>query len=61
MTTLDDGEDPFIPAPRILTNRQKSRTAKLGLFWCYKCDRNKVGQVGKCSVCGHRENRKKTK
>jgi hypothetical protein len=45
----------------ILTNRQKSRTAKRGLFWCRGCDGNLVGQTGKCKVCGYRENRKKTR
>ena len=44
-----------------LTNRQKSKAAKRGLFWCGGCDRNLVGQLGKCGVCGRRENRKKTK
>lgn len=44
-----------------LTNRQKSRTAKRGLFWCSGCDGNLVGQTGKCKVCGYRENRKKTR
>ena len=44
---------------KLLTNRQKNQTAKRGLFWCGGCDANKIGQVGKCSVCGFRENRKK--
>jgi hypothetical protein len=44
-----------------LTNRQKSRTAKRGLFWCSGCDGNLVGQTGKCKACGYRENRKKTR
>jgi hypothetical protein len=45
----------------ILTNRQKSRTAKRGLFWCGGCDGNLVGQTGKCKACGYRENRRKTR
>lgn len=42
-----------------LTNRQKSQIAKRGLFWCGRCDQNKVGQCGKCSVCGFKETPKK--
>ena len=42
-----------------LTNREKSIKAKYGKFWCGSCDANIVSQVGKCSVCGKRENRKK--
>lgn len=44
---------------RILTNRQRSQIAKRGLFWCSGCDANKVGQWGKCSVCGYKERPKK--
>lgn len=40
-------------------NRSQSKTAKPGLFWCSKCDRDKVGQHGKCETCGHVENKKK--
>jgi hypothetical protein len=41
------------------SNRGKSKTAKLGLFWCRACDTHKVGQHGKCEACGHKENRNK--
>jgi len=35
------------------TNRQKRQTPKRGRFWCDRCDKTLVGQIGKCPVCGH--------
>ena len=46
---------------RVLSNRHKSQIASKGKFWCSGCDRNRVGQWGKCSVCGYRECPKKIK
>jgi hypothetical protein len=43
----------------VKTNREKSKTAKTGKFWCGGCDGNHVSQNNKCGVCGTRENRKK--
>jgi len=42
-------------------NRNKNLHAKLGLHWCRSCDLIKVGQYGKCPVCGKRANPKKRK
>lgn len=46
---------------RVLSNRQKSQIASKAKFWCNGCDANRVGQWGKCSVCGYRERPKKIK
>lgn len=54
--TLEDSKPEHTWEAR---NRDKAKTAKPGLFWCSKCDTDKVGQHGKCGVCGHKENRKK--
>lgn len=43
-----------------LSNRQKSQIPKKRMFWC-KCDKNHVGQHGKCEVCGWIANKKKKK
>ena len=44
------------------SNRTKSKTAKRKkIFWCSKCDGNKVGVIGKCEVCGYIQNKKKIK
>ena len=43
------------------TNREKAMTAKRGKHWCMSCDMALVGKVGKCPVCGERNNRKKRK
>lgn len=42
-----------------LNNRQKAQRPKRGTFWCSGCDQNRVGQWGKCSVCGYKECPKK--
>jgi len=42
------------------TNREKSKTAKRTKFWC-RCDRNLVGQTGKCGYCGKKSEKKKLK
>ena len=44
-----------------LTNREKSMTCKRGLFWCSRCDAQKVGQLGKCPNCGYIENKNRKK
>lgn len=59
MTTLSDGEDPYIPFPKIASNRQKAQQPSKRKFWCSGCDQNRVGQWGKCSVCGYKECPKK--
>ena len=43
------------------TNREKSMTSKKSKHWCVACDMDLVGQTGKCSVCGNRQNKKKKK
>jgi hypothetical protein len=45
----------------ILSNRQKSRIAKLGESWCCGCDRNIIGDGEICKVCGYRHKTKKKK
>jgi len=40
-------------------NREKSKQAKYGMIWCAYCDRDMVGDIGKCSYCGRFNNRKK--
>lgn len=47
-------DEKYIP-----TNRDKSMTPKIGTFWCDRCDSNKVGQYGKCEVCGNINKTKK--
>jgi hypothetical protein len=41
------------------TNREKSKTANRGFFWCGGCDRQIVSETGKCPVCGNRKYPKK--
>lgn len=53
-----DGEIFLNYAP---SNREKSQTAKSGLFWCSFCDSNKVGQYGKCDLCGRIESKTRKK
>lgn len=43
------------------TNRDKSRNAKLGKFWCISCDAQLIGKEKKCPVCGKYSNRQKHK
>lgn len=43
----------------VLRNREKARMAKYGLAWCDTCDREMVGDLGKCPNCGKYHNRKK--
>ena len=46
----------------IPNNREKSRRATKHKFWCFPCDMAKVGEHGKCPVCGNKNNKgKKTK
>ena len=42
-----------------LTNREKAMQPSPGLHWCLSCDQARIGQTGKCPVCGDRANRKK--
>ena len=42
-----------------LSNRQKTAAASKGKFWCPRCDMHRVGEHGKCPVCGWRERRKR--
>lgn len=37
-------------------NREKSKQAKYGLFWCRGCDTQLVCDGEKCSVCGLKNN-----
>lgn len=37
------------------TNRQKSKRAKPGLFWCFRCDRSIVGDSQRCRICRWRK------
>jgi hypothetical protein len=43
-----------------LKNRDISRTAKSGRFWCFGCDRNLVAEGDTCSVCGFKHKKQKT-
>jgi len=45
----------------MLTNREKSMSAKYGKHWCFGCDKALIGKTGKCPVCKARSNRKKRK
>ena len=40
-------------------NREKSKQAKYGFFWCNSCDRQLVRDGVKCPVCGTKNNPKK--
>jgi rubrerythrin len=40
-------------------NREKSKQAKYGWFWCNSCDRQLVRDGVKCPVCGTKNNPKK--
>ena len=42
-------------------NREKSKQAKYGWFWCDACDYYYGGELGKCPVCGNKMNDKKIK
>jgi rubrerythrin len=45
-----------------LTNRQRSKSASYGRFWCNKCDYYYYGgEIGKCPECGNKMNDKKIK
>jgi len=48
-----------IPNDYVPTNREKSRRAKLGKWWCKGCDRSIIGETGRCPSCGVYANRKK--
>jgi len=37
-----------------LSNRDKTKEPKKGLFWCYGCDCELVAQWAKCPYCGVR-------
>lgn len=44
--------------------KQRSRRynpPKEGLFWCWGCDGNLIGEKGKCSNCGYRNGKRKRK
>lgn len=41
--------DEYIPR-----NREKARSARYGQWWCWTCDRDVVGDIGKCSYCGRK-------
>jgi hypothetical protein len=43
-----------------LKNRDISRTAKSGKFWCFGCDANLVPDGVVCSVCGRKPQKNKT-
>ena len=43
----------------IPTNREKVMKSDKRKWWCDCCDACHVGDVGKCPVCGHIQNRKK--
>ena len=45
----------------IPNNREKKLKAKRGVFWCTKCDKSLVGQLGKCKICGSVPLRRKIK
>ena len=40
-------------------HRENSKQAKYGMVWCAYCDRDMVGDTGKCPVCGKRNDPKK--
>ena len=42
-------------------NREKSRTATYGKFWCDTCDYYFGGQLGRCPSCGAKGNERKIK
>jgi hypothetical protein len=44
-----------------LTNREKKRAPKSGLFWCDTCDRRLVREWEKCPECGQRSGQKRLK
>lgn len=44
-----------------LTNRNKKRKAKSGIFWCYGCDCYLVSEYSKCKICKTRNGRKRDK
>lgn len=35
-------------------NRLQKKKSKGGIYWCYGCDRQLVGDVKKCPICGYR-------
>lgn len=56
MTDIEDFDEE-----EILSNRQKSRRAKLGESWCWGCDRNIIADGETCDVCGYKHKTKKKK
>ena len=46
---------------KYLSNRQKSQISRKCKFWCRHCDRDLVGEIGKCPTCGKREDKSKRK
>jgi len=42
-------------------NREKAKFASYGKFWCDTCDRDFIGEIDKCSVCGSKGNPRKIK
>ena len=42
-------------------NRDKNIKPKGGIYWCGKCDRDKVGKGQKCATCGARPPQKSLK
>jgi ribosomal protein L40E len=44
----------FVDVPTRKLNRLKSRAPRGGLYWCWRCDRNAVGESERCRVCGTR-------
>lgn len=42
-------------------NRDKTRQAKLGKFWCMSCDRAYIKKGQKCPVCGNIQQKRNKK
>lgn len=42
-------------------NRHNAKNPKSGLFWCWKCDRDAVGDGQKCPSCGALSGKKRLK
>jgi hypothetical protein len=55
MNDLEEDTD----GEQFLSNRQKSRRAKLGQYWCSGCDRSIVGDGESCEFCGYKNKPKK--
>lgn len=59
-TVTDDNFENFDNEHEyVLRNREKARQAKYGLTWCGTCDREMVGDLGKCPNCGKYHKRSK--